>query len=511
MSANWLTGKPSHWITGKLVNWLIAPSWDTHQKGTPVRVGDRSISQLTNYPVNKFGESGATLVALAAGVGTVVGLVAVGVMGITGSARLAVHHAQGNMEGVATQQGQVWMGAAFLAQRLQDENLPPVTADDFEHLLPGATIEDEGGKLSIPHSVYALPMIMEEFGVTDVSVRVKDLAAVIGLSMFITENIAYPWAPPRRAMVPVTVFERPEELASYWELPGDQVAEIARWFTSCDTVGMNANTADPRSVMGVVKWQRAASTTWAGRVALGIGSPNSPIMGTFAVHVFPLPGQEPVSLKVPPERPNDLLETALPTTSLFPTDPSTPYNPLWQLVKLATDAPINTEIGWLVPPGPYNKAYWASGVESFPGGKKYSRDAYHVRGNAWVKGQPVSGASSLTGQRPLRLNDLTQPVGLLWYTPEAWFTPVTPAALGRFSMTPVHPDRPYKEINVGLAAASFTGWLSLQGPGPFRAGSEWYTITARSNWMSIGVAAQATLRIFPDEMPTVVYSAVTAE
>ena len=68
------------------------------------------------------------------------------------------------------------------------------------------------------------------------------------------------------------------------------------------------------------------------------------------------------------------------------------------------------------------------------------------------------------------------------------------------------PVRYPKDLNVGLSAAAYTGWLSLQGPGPFRSASSWYTLSAPGSESGGDVEAKITVQLFPDELPTVRFS-----
>lgn len=431
------------------------------------------------------------------------GLVAVGVLTLNLAGQRQASFDQGVAESRAFQSGNVAQGTALLAQRLQDETKPPVTAQDLREIFPGVLIEDEGGKLSLPSTSYALPSVMQAYGLDQVTEHVEALAGVWQLSMVRAPHLLYPVQPPGPAASNVMLrFETPEDLGGYLELPWKKMKEVIRWFTPCDTVGINVNTADERCVEGVLAWHQACAKTWTDRPAEGA-------QGGTTVHLWPLPGQEQVVSAFPSaEVPQGLLNLVLPSEVLA-VDSSVPYNPLWHLVRLAvTDTPF--AVPWLPPPPPYpyKKAQFSGATyELFP---PYTLKDYGVRPNAWMKHQPAGNAQAVMGGRPYAVSDLTQPLGLLWYTPEAWFMPVTPASTGEFEFVNNTQATP-KGINVGLSAAAFTGWVSLQGPGPYRAASDWYTFEARGQKSGSDVVTRITLRIFPNEMPTVLMASAEEE
>ncbi len=113
-------------------------------------------------------------------------------------------------------------------------------------------------------------------------------------------------------------------------------------------------------------------------------------------------------------------------------------------------------------------------------------------------------ATSPTG-RPYRTGDVTQPLGLAWYTPEAWFSPISPVTAGQFAgSAPL-------AINVGLGSAAFTGWLSLQGPGPYRVGSSWYSFTANASLKGVSLTQKIICRISPKTLPQILIATEEGE
>lgn len=449
---------------------------------------------------NKWTERGLGLTAVILSVGGLVGMAAVAIVAMTGAAGSQANRLKAMALLRASQHGQVCQATALLAERLQRADLPPVTATDLEQMLPGTPIEDEGGKVSLPMNVHALPSVLKVFGVDEMDQPLADLAEIWDLSYVTTPYLSYPMLAPSATPISYVRFESPGDLAGFLGLSRREAEKVSRWFTPCETTGVNVNTADRQCVEGLLAWQRGAAKGWTDRAA----EANTP---GGHIHIWPLPSQDSVVKASPRQKPSEALQTTLPV-SLYAVDPSPgkSYDPLWQLVRVAiSNAPF--QVLWMDHLFPHKKATFESDIVDLD--KKYSNiPSYAVRPNAWLKFQSVPDADAMVGGRPYAVNEVTQPLGLYWFTPESYFTPINPSALGQFEVqNPVPPIA----LNVGLSAAAFTGWVSLQGPGPYRPASEWYTFAPRDTVGGSEVVTRVTLRVYPNEMPVVLMASAEEE
>lgn len=480
----------NHWITGKLVNWKID---DRKTQVFP-------INQLTSFPVNQYGERGSSILVATMGVGLLVGLLATAILAMGTLEHRRVQQATAATQEMADQWGLTGMAVHLLAERLQ--SLPPVKTQELANLLPGVHIEDEGGKLSLPLTAYALPTVLSQFGVMNHPGKTAMVAEALGLSIVVAPYLSYPMLQPSNVLKGVPRFESAEDLWGFLELSQEEIEGVGRWFTPCETVGINVNTADLLCVEAILAWQRTSAMTWHDRTAVVK-------TGTRVRHLYPMPGQEQLVEESANQRvrPDEVLATTLP--SLFPTDPAESYSPMNQLVQIVIRESV--VIPWLyhpqLPPqgGDFRWAFWTGRPPEYFNPKFGDRDKpYAVRSNAWMGFQSVPNATFMVNGRPHAVQDLTQSLGLAWYTPESWFMPMTSSAVGNFKYHIQFPiDPPPKALNVGLSAAAFTGWLSLQGPGPYRATSEWYRFRIKGSVWKSEVSTDVIVRVDADEVPTV--------
>lgn len=472
-------------------------------------------------------DRGLSLVVVIMAVGALIGGIAASILLMN----VAVYrHAQGilgSVQSLADQTGRIGMGAAILADRLQETNLPPVTSEGLGNLVPGIQIEDEGGKLSAPMTLYPLPVVMDQYGLNQIVDRVKLLADVLGLPVQRGAEMTYPLLLPSDRVKAIYGLESPDDLGMLWGLTREEAHGARRWFTPCPIMGVNVNTADPPVVRGVVLWQRRASPTFMEPNRRQVPTdPNvNHDIGQTGVEVMALPTPEPVMVAAGPNGsasyPEEALAFTLPTDELMAEDPQAPYNKivdnvnrrLWQLVQCGVQA--SYQPGWLRPVNPpFNSAMFIRNFQPFPVNfsPTYYFNPYNFHSNAWIKFQSVQDPASIASGRPYAIQDLTQPLGAAWITPESWFAPLLPTVIGQFQyIVPWASTVAAKGLNVALSAAAFTGWLSLQGPGPFRCASEWFTFSSSTSAGGGGVTIRFILRVYPDQVPSVVAGEILEE
>lgn len=452
-------------------------------------------------------ERGASVVVITLAVGAFLGIVITAIAWINvsyarhGSLQLA------EVSESASHHGSIAMALVLLAERLQNENLPPLIASQLDGVSPGVHIEDEGGKMSWPFMMYALPAMLSAFNanVPDMDDRVEELVERLGFGKIESPLMKYPVVMPAEAPLPVGRMECPEELGAWLELGGSDLKAVRRWFTPCETLGLNVNTADPTCVEGMLQWQRRSAVTWTDPVVKGdlVGG-SSP----FVANLYGLPAADSVVQGDPPGRPS-ALDMTLPVNSLIAVDPETAtpngYNVMWQLVQTALNAPFS--VSWLDPPA-LRKAKFSTGTVSYP--PKYSFNAYGVGLNAWLRFNSVTDASDVVGGRPYGPGQVTQPLGLLWYTPESYCLPISPALFGEYDKDSAGVV-PTVDLHVAWSAAAFTGWLSVQGPGPYTTTSDWYTFEAATSRSGGSFVTRVTAQVWPDEMPRVIMASFDDE
>lgn len=440
------------------------------------------------------------LVVVAMG-GVLMAIISSAVAGVTWSSLSHARSQSASVQIGSLNHGRLTSGWFVLAERLQ--SLAPVTALELTQLMPGVTIQDEGGKVSLPDNIHLLPTVLSRFSVPNAYDRALGLGEFWEIPVVGAPRLRYPALFPGPGSRSYTRFECAEELAAYLEIPG-RAGEVRRWFTPCPLQGVNVNTAEEAVLDGVVEWTQKCLNGWTDRAAhataMTLKMYHDYEIPHVDVDVWPLPGQDSVAISSTFERPR-ILDTVMPQ-DLMAIDPSEPYDSLWLIVATAAfRAPF--EVSWLTKNNqmpPYRRAYFESGTVSFP--PYYGQKSYVPKIMPWMRGQGTADASTIIQGRPYAASELTQSLGLLWYTPEGWFMPHNPTVMGEFAEVPGS-GLPPIGLNVGLSAAAFTGWISLQGPGVFRSTSDWFTFSTQSRESGVAVTTSVTIRVFPNEEPRV--------
>jgi len=129
----------------------------------------------------------------------------------------------------------------------------------------------------------------------------------------------------------------------------------------------------------------------------------------------------------------------------------------------------------------------------------------------YLRGTPMGSPSDRTDALdagPFQAHELTQPVGVFWFDPSQYYVPFSPDPLGK-------PDpETFEGFELGdlfrpgvMLNTLLNGFLSLQGPGPYRATSEHYTLSLSKAGASSGAPPETTLRVTwrtsPDGLPRV--------
>ncbi len=446
-------------------------------------------------------ESGAALLAVCLTVSVLIGVVVAGLIGVTmiTTRAAALQTTQAVLRAEHT--GGLALATAGLAERLQIS--PPVTASDLSaFVIPHSSfvlhsslvIEDEGGKLSWPFTLYALQPVLDQYGVGSSRAKTLDFAGLLGLTTVAARNLTYPhWVPP----INPTLFYGPESVEEAAVLlsltTAGEFKNAHRYLTPCRTVGLNLNTAGQKCVAGMMDWHRRSALTYLANSTGGWFDSESKY-----VYTLPLPSPNPVVTYTAVNF--SYAEATIPETTLFPTE-SDPDRYWRQLVNAWKQSSFMKWVG----PHPTSASplkILSSPPQAIPG--SWLSSSYAVSPHPWFKFNPAGNTSSVIGGRPYGTGDVTQPLALAWYTPEAWFSPMSPIATAEFAPIDLGAgtlEIPQTSLDMGLSAAAFTGWLSLQGPGPYRVASDWYTLSLTSVSKGVTIAGRVTCRIFPDALP----------